>query len=164
MHSETTQGLRRREREQMRTRLGYCHFHMIKQLAIWDASNKVVQPDRSGCLEHNPSLAFLLLLSPCWTHFHICVCPPFADPSTYKCIYSTSLSAACLTDLLCERTNTHTHTHTHSTLSVQAEVDIIKCNVRRYGFGWRLCSLRTVKKGRGEQTPLLFFFFLHDLL
>lgn len=33
-HTQNDRGIRQREREQMRTRLGYCHFRMIKQLAI----------------------------------------------------------------------------------------------------------------------------------
>lgn len=71
---KTIEGLRQGEREQMRTRLGFCHFHMIKQLAIWDVSNKVGEPDRSGYLELNPS-RFLVpsFLSRRWTYLLICV-------------------------------------------------------------------------------------------
>lgn len=46
----------------MRTRLGYCHFHMIKQLAIWDVSKKAVQPDRSAYFSHNPFLFVLQMV------------------------------------------------------------------------------------------------------
>lgn len=70
---KTTEGLRQREREEMRTSWFYCHFHMIKQLAIWDASNKMVQLHSSGNSQQNPSscsaslsLTLLNLFLHCW--------------------------------------------------------------------------------------------------
>ena len=119
MHGETTRGLRRREREQMRTRLGYCHFHMIKQLAIWDASNKVVQPDRSGCLEHNPSLAPSLTLLNSFPHLCVCVCVCLPFSRILQPINAFTARLRLPSVWLTCSVNVQTHTHTQPCLFKQ---------------------------------------------
>lgn len=112
----TAEGLGQREREQMRTRQGYCHFHMIKQSAIWDVSNKVVQRDRSGYLEHNPCPASPLSnLSP-YLFMCLCTCTHTTHPTpppTHECIYSMFLTA-CLPGSAAQP---HTHTLVRSSKS-----------------------------------------------
>lgn len=110
---KTIEGLRQREREQMRTRLGYSHFYMIKQLVIWDVSNKVVHPDRSGYENLIPlsrSFSFSHLVELIFTsaypslHLHILqtmavftvgVFLPFCLSHTPICQESTSLNVYC---------------------------------------------------------------------
>lgn len=149
---KTIEGLRQGEREQMRTRLGFCHFHMIKQLAIWDVSNKVGEPDRSGYLELNPS-RFLVpsFLSRRWTYLLIRVCL-FTCASFFLLIYFAMYVFLSAFLFLCVYAHTYTSTGTHSPLTVQARAGIIKCNVRTCKYSWGLCFLRTVTQQDGINT------------